>query len=1165
VSTLTRLRSFSSSALSYYLSSQGGGPLLVVASDEKSAKDFFINASFFTKNCVYFPAWDVLPFDLLSPSDSISAQRMSALHKLSSGEVQLVVTSAGALMQKVIEPTKISTFTFELEINKHLAREQLLQKLIEFGFLKSSLVEERGQFSVRGSVLDFFSASAAKPVRVEFEDEQIVSIREFNSSSQRSSGEILSTLVLPIRELIAPLNIKSDDFSWSSAFSQFRARASNLSVPLSVVDAIETSLENGLLPQGVEHFWPLVSEKFSFFLEYLPKEIDCVLLDAPACQLAFDSFQQVVSEQARKAESGGRLFPEVEKAYFTSSFVSEHLEKITTKVYEPVELFEAENKSKSINGKELGFLSNSKLVSALKLKKNQEKPFQVFVDDILKKQAEGLSVAIVVEHNSRRGRLNKLLSDYNLETEVSSQHFSEWSKQEHLTLSILQGSLSSGFSNSKLQLYSEYDIFPESSKNPALKSAKSVKRFLGEAAQLSEGDFVVHIEYGIGLYCGLVQRKIEGCIEDFLQLEYAENSKLFVPIYAMGKVQKYSGAEGVTPALTKLGGKVWEKAKKKVRQNVAELAGRLLTIMAERELKEGISFGKQDVDDLSFADLFPFDETPDQASAIKAVQEDMASPRPMDRLVCGDVGYGKTEVALRAAFKAVNSGYQAAILVPTTVLARQHFETFQQRFKDYPIEIGCLSRFNTSAENKEIITKLSEGSIDIVIGTHRILQADMKFVNLGLLVIDEEHRFGVAAKEKLKRFRAEIDVLTLTATPIPRTLNMSLVGIRDLSLIETAPVNRQVVRTFVSRYDETMAREAIMRELGRGGQVFYIHNRVQSIVERAKEVSDLVPEAKIDFAHGQMKEKELEQVMLRFIDGEIDVLVATTIIESGLDIPNANTILIRDAHAFGLAALYQLRGRVGRSAKRAFAYLFVGDPKKLGEGARKRLEVLQALDDLGIGFRLALQDMEIRGAGNLLGKDQSGQINAVGYELYSRILKEAVKDLKKKEKIAQQGGLTAVELEVDPEVSVGFPSHIPPYYIADVAERLLIYQRMIGMSERKEVFDMREEMEDRYGYIAGEVEILLQLMEFRVLLKKVGATSASLRDSMLRVVLHSEVKIDIDVLLLAINSTEGRIKLSGERGLLFEIAENKRESPFDVMKEFFRIAKEIRLPGVNNF
>jgi transcription-repair coupling factor (superfamily II helicase) len=537
----------------------------------------------------------------------------------------------------------------------------------------------------------------------------------------------------------------------------------------------------------------------------------------------------------------------------------------------------------------------------------------------------------------------------------------------------------------------------------------------------------------------------------------------------------------------------------------------------------------------------------------------------MDRLVCGDVGYGKTEVALRAAFKAVNAGYQVAILVPTTVLAVQHFATFRERFVDYPVEVRCLSRFNSVKENKQTIIDLSAGKVDIAIGTHRLLQSDISFSKLGLLIIDEEHRFGVAAKEKLKRFRAEIDILTLTATPIPRTLNMSLVGIRDLSLIETPPVNRQVVRTFVSRYDERMAREAILRELGRNGQVFYIHNRVQSIAERAKEVRELVPEARVEFAHGQMKERELEEVMLRFVAGEIDVLVSTTIIESGLDIPNANTILIRDAHAFGLAELYQLRGRVGRSARRAFAYLFVGDPKKLGEGAKKRLQVLQALDDLGIGFRLALQDMEIRGAGNLLGKDQSGQINAVGYELYSRILKDAVKDLRKRKRLEAMGHLTASDIEVDPEVNLGFPSHIPPFYIPDVAERLLLYQRMIGMGSREEVLELEEEMEDRFGYIPREVNTLLQLMNVRVLMKMIGATSAYFRDGVLRVSLHPEIELDTDVLLKSVRDSKGAVSLSGNHALLFRLSEEESETPMDILRALMRHGRGLKLSGLDRF
>jgi transcription-repair coupling factor (superfamily II helicase) len=555
------------------------------------------------------------------------------------------------------------------------------------------------------------------------------------------------------------------------------------------------------------------------------------------------------------------------------------------------------------------------------------------------------------------------------------------------------------------------------------------------------------------------------------------------------------------------------------------LAGKLLTLYAEREISAGTSFGPVDDEDSLFADAFPYEETPDQKAAIADVFSDMESEKPMDRLVCGDTGYGKTEVALRAAFKAVNNGKQVALLVPTTVLCDQHYETFKERFNDFPVRVGCVSRFFKTAENKRTLEEVERGAIDILIGTHRLLQKDVEFRDLGLLVIDEEHRFGVGHKEKLKKFRTHLDVLTLTATPIPRTLHMSLVSIRDLSVIETPPTDRHAIRTYLAPYSEEIIREALVREISRGGQVYFLHNRVQNIALVADRVSELVPQAKVEFAHGQMKERDLEAIMHRFTYGEIDVLVCTTIVESGLDIPNANTIVVSDADRFGLAQLYQLRGRVGRSSRRAYAYLLVGDLHRLSEDARKRLKVLQSLDDLGMGFRLAIQDMEIRGAGNLLGSDQSGQVNLVGFELYSRILKDAVTELRRK-RAAGQDGTQVQRPVVDPELKIGFPAFFPAVYIPDVSERLILYQRAVGIDNRKEAGQLLEEIEDRFGRPPEVVYLLLERMVYRALLKRALILSAELKGGKLRLAFHPEAEVDPALAIQGVRKSGGLLKLT---------------------------------------
>ncbi len=793
-------------------------------------------------------------------------------------------------------------------------------------------------------------------------------------------------------------------------------------------------------------------------------------------------------------------------------------------------------------------------------------PFETVAKFLSENLVNGSQVAIVVSQESRERRVRDLLGSYEISCEHYPGTFADWIEEISGTprIIMLVGTLSGGFHSlaERFLIVVDTEIFPEISPRRSAPRSRNIRRFLGTLAQLNDGDYVVHMEHGVGLYRGLREITVEGMVGDFLFLEYAEGARLFVPVEHIGKVEKFVGAEGRKPVLNRLGGTAWGKTKDKVKEAVAELAGQLVNLYAKREIAQGHSFGTVDTDDVQFADTFPFEETPDQARAIEEVLRDMERPQPMDRLVCGDVGYGKTEVALRAAFKAVNNGKQVAVLVPTTVLADQHWQTFRERFSDYPIRVACVSRFLTPAENKKTLAELAAGNLDIIIGTHRLLQRDVQFKDLGLLIIDEEHRFGVAHKEKLKRMRSEIDVLTLTATPIPRTLHMSLVGIRDLSTIETPPVDRQVVHTFLAQYHADIVREAVQRELARSGQAFYVYNRIDRIGEIAAELAQLVPEAKIAFAHGQMADGELEQIMHRFVQGEINVLVSTTIIESGLDIPNANTMIIRNADRFGLAELYQLRGRVGRSSRRAYAYLFVSDFKQLGDDARKRLEVLQALDDLGMGFRLALQDMEIRGAGNLLGKDQSGDVNLVGFETYSRILKDAVHEIQLQRDDPRAEHSPIARLVIDPEMRIGFPTHIPPFYVPDVGERLILYQRLVELRDETHGHELAAEIEDRFGRLPAEVETLVEVMIFRSLLRRAGIVAASRREDAVSLTFHPEVRLDPKVVTALVLESGGRIKLSPNSVLSVKLESGAVTKPSDLTKIITDIAG--RIGALNN-
>ncbi|HEY4744381.1 MAG TPA: transcription-repair coupling factor, partial [Desulfuromonadaceae bacterium] len=642
-------------------------------------------------------------------------------------------------------------------------------------------------------------------------------------------------------------------------------------------------------------------------------------------------------------------------------------------------------------------------------------------------------------------------------------------------ITLLLGEISRGFRlpHSRLALVAEEELFGKRVRRRGVSEVRK-KQILASLAELKPGDHMVHVDHGIALYRGLQHISVAGIGGDFLLLEYAGGDKLYLPVDRLGLVQRYTGPEGSQPALDKLGGTGWEKSKGKARKAIEELAGELLEIYAQRQIQQGFAFSPPDEMYREFEAAFAWEETPDQLSAIQDVLADMQHSRPMDRLVCGDVGYGKTEVALRGAFKAALDGKQVGILVPTTILAQQHYETFHERLKEYPVTVEVLSRFRTPKEQRTILERLKKGEIDIIIGTHRLLQRDVVFKDLGMVIIDEEQRFGVKDKERLKAFRAVVDVMTLTATPIPRTLYLSMMGIRDLSIIDTPPVDRLAVKTFVARFSEEMIREAVMRELRRGGQVFFVHNRVQTIAKRAEQLAAIVPEARISVGHGQMGEHELERVMLDFMHGQTNLLLCTTIIESGLDIPNANTLIVDRADTFGLSQLYQLRGRVGRSSQRGYAYLLVPGESTLTTDARERLKILQDISELGAGFRIATHDMEIRGAGDVLGSRQSGTVTEIGFELYNQMLEETICRLRGEEMTER----------VEPEINLKVPAFIPEAYIGDTGQRLVIYKRLTQAESEEDVLDVQNEVTDRFGAYPLATAYLFEIMRLRVLLKR---------------------------------------------------------------------------------
>jgi len=1123
---------------------------IVLVKDSKTAEDLYLDLEFFLKRpnqspISLLPSWEILPFEPLSPTVENLSNRMEIFSKITAGEAACVIVSVEALAQRCPPRRLVEAAKVKLMRNQELDRDELIQALDILGYRRASLTEETGQFSVRGSVVDIFPAGKRNPVRMEFFGDTLESLREFAADSQRSTEPLESITIVPCQECLAPWRIAeapllqryelASDETLAAAIARLRLLAEESNLPTREADLFEDVLITGGDLPGFEQLTPVLQPHLTGLFELISPETSVVIVDPRGVQQALDNFYELLEEREEQARKDGLLMP-AKNALFLEKDQLELaiLERGSLKFHSLSEVyFEEPSETEQIQKKKTEIAPLSELLLALRRERQSEFPFRPLAQEIELRRSQGFEVAVAVSHPKKIERFRELLDSYGIVAHNEGESFSDWfdnlpeRRKSYRTLTkapvaLLQGALTSGIRvlRDTVLVISDHEIFPDISLRRPSRSAQQSRRVLGTVSQLKEDDFVVHVDHGVALYRGLKEISVDGKPSDFLQLEYADGAKLFVPVENIGKVQKYVGAEGKKPVLNKLGGKNWSQAKEKVRKNIQELAGQLLNLYAQRELAEGISFGPVDSDDQRFSDTFPFQETPDQERAINETLRDMGRLRPMDRLVCGDVGYGKTEVALRAAFKAVNAGKQVAVLVPTTILADQHFKTFRDRLSDFGFNVACVSRFASAADNRKTLEELAEGKIDVIVGTHRLLQKDVFFKEIGLLVIDEEHRFGVADKEKLKKLRADVDVLTLTATPIPRTLHMSLLDIRDLSVIETPPTNRQLTQTYIANYQDSTVREAILRELGRSGQVFYINNRVHNIQAVAEELRLIVPEARVEFAHGQMKEHQLENVMHSFIAHEFDVLVSTTIVESGLDIPNANTIIIRDSDKLGLAELYQLRGRVGRSSRRAYAYLLVKNARTLTGDAKKRLEVLKSLDDLGVGFRLALQDMEIRGAGNLLGKDQSGKIELVGFDLYSRILKEAVRELKTK------GGISEAELLIDPEVSTGFPAHIPQSFIPDVEERLLLYQRLNDLRTEEEVTDIREEIRDRFGSPPAEVRMLLEIMELKSILRRGLIINASRRGLSFSLTFHREAKIDQEKLSSLIARSRGKVRQS---------------------------------------
>jgi len=1046
-------------------------PILTILPDQQGAEDFSRDLKFFLgeENVLFYPSAELLPFETQTLHPDISAKRTEFLFRLLSLEKPVfMVTAASNLLERVIPKETLRKKTLKLSIGGEYPREGLIAALAGMGYERMSMVEERAEMSIRGGILDIYPPVEKYPVRIEFFGDEVESIRTFDPVNQRSQRELAEVLLLPARQ---------SDLSYEGktlAKEKLLERVNILGIKREEWEPLYNKIREGANIEGVDTLLPLFHEKLDTLFDYIAKDAFIAILDPSGTDSEVARFTMDVIQRS----SDKKTFIKPEELYLSGDFLGSALKGYPLILVEPLKSAGLEVKTES----------NLDLRQDIAVKKELS-PLR---ERLREWSDRGFSVYISAHNRAQAERMTELLEGFST---VIAKGTEILEGKKTPSIKILEGALSGGFriASEKVAVVTEEEVFGERYKRRA-PPAKKLDTFLTSLKDLSEGDFIVHATHGIGLYRGLFRLSPEGVESDFLLIEYRDSDKLYVPVGKMDLVSKYHGVEGKIPSLDKLGAKGWEKRKGRVKEAAALIAGELIKLYAERTVAPGYAFSRPGKLFTEFAAGFEYDETPDQEKAIEDVMKDMGEARPMDRLICGDVGYGKTEVAMRAAFRAVLDNKQVSILVPTTVLAQQHFLTFTKRFAPFPAAVDVLSRFRSKKEQIEVLSKLREGAIDIIIGTHRLLQKDVEFKDMGLVVIDEEHRFGVKDKERLKELKKEVDVLTLTATPIPRTLHMTLADVRDLSIINTPPEDRLAIVTRIIRLEPQLIKEAVERELKRGGQVFFVHNRVQNIGEMHEYLKNITsgikPDVRIAVAHGQMPENALEKVMLGFVNRDYDILLSTTIIESGLDIPSANTIIVNRADTFGLAELYQLRGRVGRSNHRAYAYFICPDDALLTPEASKRIEVIRELSDLGSGFRIAAYDLEIRGAGELLGKAQSGQIAEVGFDMYAQILEETVMEMR---------GEGISGHEPAPEINLRIPVYIPEDYIPDTRQRLTLYKRLATCETHDELVSLKEEILDRYGNMPGVLENLFEITELKLRLKPLGVKELSRKKTRLYV------------------------------------------------------------------
>lgn len=1084
---------------------QDSSPLVVITHDSATAirleeeLDFFLGEDS-TVHVQQMPDWEILPYDTFSPHQDIISQRLATLYRLPQAGNTILIVPVSTLLHRLCPQSFLLGNCLSLRPGERFIIEERRTQLQQVGYRCVDSVLEHGEFAIRGAIVDIFPMGTDQPYRIDLFDDEIETLRTFDPETQLSTATVDSIQLLPGHEF--PMD--------KPAIEQFRARFRDAFDVNHRDCPIYQDIGQGIASPGIEYYLPLFFDTTATLFDYLPEQTRIIAWEGLTAAVEHCMTDLHSRYENRRVDPTHPLLPPAAVMMPTEEFFSR------LKSFPKVTLHESplSDKTGRIN------LIRQDLPE-LTLNARLEEPLsalQQFIDEVD-------HVLLVAESAGRREVLLELLG----QNGITPPHCQDWPEfiAEQPSLAISVGSLEHGLHLPDLNLA----VIPEAlllgqrvvqrrrRKGEDQQSADQVIRNLTE---LRAGAPVVHIDHGVGRYRGLQTLDVDGQTTEFLTLEYAHEAKLYVPVASLHLISRYTGADDELAPLHRLGSEQWTKARRKAAEKARDVAAELLDIYARREARKGFPFEQPEQNYLAFAAAFPFEETPDQQQTIEAVIQDMCAPKPMDRLVCGDVGFGKTEVAMRAAFLAVQSGKQVAILVPTTLLAQQHYESFRDRFADWPMEIDVISRFRSQKSVDQLKVKLRQGQLDILIGTHKILQGDLQFKNLGLLIIDEEHRFGVRHKEKLKSLRSEVDILTLTATPIPRTLNMAMSGIRDLSIIATPPARRLSVKTFVRQHDKPLVKEAILRELLRGGQVYYLHNEVASIERVSSELQELIPEARVTAGHGQMRERQLEQVMSDFYHKRFNVLVCTTIIETGIDVPNANTIIINRADKFGLAQLHQLRGRVGRSHHQAYAYLLTPPAKAMTADASKRLDAISEAQDLGAGFMLASNDLEIRGAGELLGEGQSGQIQNVGFSLYTEMLEQAVESIR-------NGDTPNPDqpLQYGTELNLRLPALLPEDYIHDVHSRLILYKRIAAATNDQALKNLQVELIDRFGLLPEPAKNLFRQMRLKLNAQALGIRKLDAGHGEGRVEFEEQPKVDPMTIIQLIQSSPRQFRLEG--------------------------------------